>query len=94
MSRKILFQQVHDCMPIGVSVAYHIYSKTPDSVPWLSHIAPDGEKTFALWVDPDAMTRWAACRGKQMGQKLELLKRAVEKYGVEVDVASVMGGQS
>lgn len=83
-TRKILFKLVQDLIPGGHQMAYN--RRCTGKIEWLSHLAPDGHKTFALWVDPDALLRWAAHRGKQIVHR-EKLMAAIEKYSVSVVAA-------
>lgn len=84
-TRKILFGRLADCLPYSIAGIYNRFCKAPESITWLSHLAPDGRGSHELWADPDAMAHWSKCRGFPLdSNKLAKLEKACAKWALEL----------
>lgn len=82
---------------MGLKAIYNLRCKNATELGWLSNIGPRGDHSPLLWVDPAEMLAWSTNRGRPVTerQKLDSLAAMVKKYGVEVDMATVIvEGQS
>ena len=94
---KVPLLRIHDCLPIGLKAIYNLRCKNAQALSWLSNTGPTGAHSpLLLWVDPQGMLDWSTNRGRPITErhKLDTLASMVHKYGVEVNVATVMEGQS